>query len=485
MVLFCCALYILKDGNHVSAVYTPLTVLFFFGLCALSLPGENKKVLWGAGLFVVALALRSVALRVWQIRLTSDALATFDLARLLRSARFADWGELINATAYGNDWSAQLPYVIYETFILRVFGDSVLFVQIVNMLFSSASVLFAYLIAGAIFGYGRRAALAGLLMAFNPTAVLMTAFTANQHAATCLFLVALWFSIRKPISAGPLNAAVAGFFAALSHLIRPEMFILLIAVAVCAAYEAIREKSAKTAAVELALFVCLFFAVILPAYAAVDRTANDAPNSAFLYKLAVGLNDETDGKYNLEDYAAAGDGESLKERIKERLRIGPIGLAKLMARKTLFQFSSYDYWNLHTDLSGTLIPGGKAQTFLAAKVFYPATQGFALLLMLFAGVDLLAGLRGDKRPILPAVVFFGFVLAFALIEVQQRYNYPMLPLFSVWAAGGAHALLSPSGLAFVRGVRENKIVSAVVYLIMLLLALAFFTGNGEFIYEAF
>ena len=486
LVLFACSIYILGDGRHISIVFTTLTVIGFSGVCILSLLCENRKLFWSAALLIAAFLLRLIFLSVWQISLTSDALTKFTLAHQLAHSPLSQWRGLVGATEYGAEWSVHLPHVLFQTVILKLGGGSAESIHYFDALLSSLTVLLTYHVAGKIFDYDRRAALAGLLMLFNPTSVMMTGFMTNQHAATCLLMLGIWLYMVRPVRAKYVSELLCGAAFAASHLMRPEMQVVIIAVACLAAYDMLDLKAAirngsshsfETSSKHIweificaALIVAVFFALTTVSGLVLTRFIGAAPpDSALLYKVTVGLNQESLGRYNYADYVLASDKEALRGLLAERLAANPLSLISLMIRKVLFQFSSYDYWNLHYDLNGTLILGGRLQQMAATHAFYPVTQGYAFLLMIFAGICLCR--KSNPAPLLHSVIFMGFVLTFAIIEVQQRYNYLMLPFFSIWAAEGVTRTLLADRINTLKRIGANKVVQILIYALMICMAI--------------
>jgi len=95
-----------------------------------------------------------------------------------------------------------------------------------------------------------------------------------------------------------------------------------------------------------------------------------------------------------------------------------------MYKKLLFQFSSYNYWWIKAD------KGGNLRQYVTDNAFDPILQTYMLLILFFAFLNTIFK-RNDKEAMLLYIIFIGFLMTFAIIEVQERYSYLMIFLFTI------------------------------------------------------
>ena len=391
-----------------------------------------KKTLFVV-LAVLALVLRIIFVFLWRIEPESDFLITYDLSRMLAQTRFDGWSAALKTAGsiYSAQWSAHMPFVVYQAFIMKIFGAYAAPVRIVNAVFSALTCVFAAGVSREI--SGRNAAFFTLfIMALNPLALFFIPVLTNQHAAVCFFIAAVWVFYARPLKNKYARAALCGALTALSHLLRPEMYVVIIAAAVWVLFGDGKKEKIKKAA-RFAVFTAVFFAVLLSADFALSRggiTERSVLEGNLRYKLAVGLNYETTGTWSEADAELIFDEQKCAEAIAERLE-NPAKTAALIVRKTAYQFGSYVYtWSMKDD-------------FVSNEIYRRLSSAVMAVVGVLAAAALVMCVKNKEKAarLLPlAVVLAGYIAAFALIEVQPRYNYLIVPLLVIFAADGAGML---------------------------------------------
>ncbi len=384
--------------------------------------GKTAVIVFAA----LALILRVFFVFLWKIEPESDFLITYDLSRMLAGIPFREWGAALakSGTIYTGQWSAHMPFVIYQTLILKIFGESALAVRLVNAVFSALTCVFAADTARRI--SGEKAGFVTLFItAVNPLSLFFIPVLTNQHAATCFFMAAAWTIYSKPVKNKYINAALCGALTAVSHLLRPEMYVVIIAAAVIAVAEGAGERRIIKNAARFAVFAAVFFAVLFAADGVLS--ANKITNQSVLsgnlkYKIAVGLNAETTGTWSEPDAELIFDEEKCGEAIEERLE-EPAKIAPLIIKKLAYQFGSFVYtWSMKND-------------FISNEIYRRLSSAVMAVAGICAAITLLLG-RERRKKIFPlAVILALYMAAFAVIEVQPRYNYLLVPLIIIIASG--------------------------------------------------
>lgn len=390
-----------------------------------------KRWLWAA---VAACAvLQGTVLLLWTIVPVSDFQLTYDLSAALYRVPPSEWGSVLNqiGTDYNGLWSAHLPFLLYQTLVFEVFGKSVTALQGMNLLESVLTCLLAAQTAKSLFG-DKAGALAGWLFALNPTVLFFVPVLTNQHIATMFFMIALWAYFNRPFQRETLNGVFCGLALALSQLMRPEMYLVLIAFVVCLIYKLLgRPRPRKKQIFKQILFVAVVFAVFFGCIWGLNEilirsgTIHGSLFSGNLqYKLVVGLNQETGGLWNAADASLLYVPEQLGQTLSQRLS-DPVSVVVLMVKKILYQMGSFGYsWSYIDRVSPAV-----------QKFYICISQAGGSLLALSSGAAILLRPSHRKRQALLLVVMAGFIAAFSLIEVQARYNFLFFSLFAVTAAG--------------------------------------------------
>lgn len=387
---------------------------------------------------VIALGSRLLMLAVWNLPPQNDFLTTYEIALRLSEVSFWQWGSVLSdiGQLYRDYWCVHMPFILSETAVLKIFGGGYVSIQIVFAFFSAGSCVLTALLGEKVFGK-RIGILAGLLYIFQPTALFFTSVLSNQHMAVFFCLFGLYFIVAKPLKSRAANSILAGTALAFSQLARPEMYVVLVAVACYEIYVVLtvwRNDNTKivalikTAVLKMASMFFIFFAILLLCNVVLTGTGlikGSMFEGNFSYKIAVGMNAESQGEWNASDAEVCNDSEELNRRIRERLQ-QPGKLAALVLKKEGVLLGSYDYGWCTEGKSG----------YIAEKFFPLMSEAYMLLILLCAIAACIYGFKSNpKEQMLLELFLFGFFLIFALIEVQNRYNFLFLPALCILASG--------------------------------------------------
>ncbi|MDD6483888.1 MAG: glycosyltransferase family 39 protein [Clostridiales bacterium] len=423
-------------GSTVSAiVHTYITwgsfltgaavlVIVSIVMCAMLQLAAGERT-WKFGFFALAAAFlaRAAAVMLWKIEPESDFALTYELSRLLAATPPDRWGTALDecGTIYNTIWSAHMPFIIYQSAIVRLFGPSVIMLGMVNALWGTVECAVAAALAKCLFG-AAQGANALLFMAFNPVCIFFTPVLSNQHPAVCFFLMAVYVLCRRPFGKLWLGALLAGIMLAIGQLLRPEMSAAAAGLTVYIIYEGICDKKKLYSLLCCVLLLMSFF--VLPA--TVDKELSDEGiiHNSMLeqnmkYKIAVGLDKETEGGWSAENEALLYDEDKLDAVFNQRLRnLSP----PLLIRKVIYQFGSYVYtWSMKSEEHPVI-------TSLAVRRAASAMMG---MLCVFACMTMVFD-NEKRRSIAALFMTLGVYMAvYALIEVQVRYNYTVIPIITI------------------------------------------------------
>jgi len=150
----------------------------------------------------------------------------------------------------------------------------------------------------------------------------------------------------------------------------------------------------------------------------------------YKYKVAVGLNAESNGRWNEADSQLAYDEVALDGLIKERTQ-NKLDLVVLGAKKIMHQYGTYNYdWCIEAKTGN-----------FARKWHEPLTNGTMLVILLLCFFKVIMSIYNkSRREVLLLVTMLGYFLIYTVIEVQNRYNYFMIPIFVIFASGALEQL---------------------------------------------
>ena len=404
------------------------------------LPVPRHAGLWAA---LLCFAVNLVWVLVIRIEPFSDYKEYWDVARAL-----AQGMEIPDAW-----YVAMYPHILGTATVLsaliRVFGESVFAVTVLNVLLTSASAYLVWLLCRELLS-GRAAFLAALLWAVTPCKLMLNSLVFSEPIYT--FLILLFFLLflrleKRMRSASPWPAVCGitalGLLLAAINLIRPIAAILLISVALWLVFlrggEARNLRRWALWLVALAAMLGLYRGAGALWDGHVENRLGQEIASVPWYNIYVGLNEETGGRYTdadmdlltayLKQGMSADEAQkSMIPHVKERLASG-IDYPKLLGTK-LFSFLGND------ELGGYTYRFTRSERFVkigmaVCNVFYYGVllAGFAGLVNQFRSRSLGAGL------LLP-LFFLGLTLAHMLVEVANRYHYSLIPVLIIFAAHG-------------------------------------------------
>ncbi|PEK15181.1 ArnT family glycosyltransferase [Bacillus toyonensis] len=124
----------------------------------------------------------------------------------------------------------QLPFIIYESIVIRIFGDTVFVLQLFNILFCTGTAFLIYRIAAMFFGEecGR---IASVFYALYIPNIFMSSLLAPESLAICLFYFACYILLYKGLD-HPYMWVLSATLFAFSNMLFPMGLFLSIFIAV-------------------------------------------------------------------------------------------------------------------------------------------------------------------------------------------------------------------------------------------------------------
>jgi len=381
---------------------------------------------------------------------------------IIRIEPFSDYDKywqvaisLATGTEIEDAWYiAMYPHILgtasFLSVFVRVFGQSVLMVSIVNVLLTTLSGLLIFYITLDIKDK-ETAAAASLLWAVCPCKLMLNSLVFSEPLYTCLILLFLFMLLRlhRDISADSkywwmciVEGSLLGFLLQCINIVRPIAGILLIALFIWLLL--LRGAELKN----LRLW-CSWAFVLLPflfMYSAIGNMWTDhvarlvgmEPAAMPIYNIYVGFNEATQGQWSPEDM------DLLFSYMSQP------GVTPSMAQESLIPLlqermsSGIDYFRLFSSkliaFMGNDELGGYTYRFTRPEMF--VKLGMVIGNVFYYGVLLLAvcGLVGMFREkqrssvlMLPLYVL-GLTLAHMLVEVANRYHYSIIPMIIIFAA---------------------------------------------------
>lgn len=467
--------YIVRDEVFSTPMFGRL-VLGYAGVFALFAAliyvagrrGKSHPVVWGIGIFCVALALRLAVYQVIVYTPESDFQNYYRMGVAFAQGDYA----CIAETSAGYHIPEFSGLGVINGLLMTAFGTNLRSFQLVQCVVTALTCVVIYGIARHI---DRRAApAAGLLFAFYPANIFYSQVTSNQHLGVLFSLLAVLLLLSAKEPEQTWKALCFGFAAAVALLIsqfsHPSTATTLLAFALYLLTSAIaarkqRKKCARTLLVAVVLMAA-FFGLHAAANAAMTRAGlldeEALANSSYLAKIVIGLNPDTEGAYSESDWGAI-YAQPADERnsfclalIRERLEQND--LPDLMDLKILRMWmvkdASFDWATRGTDNMDTVSDSFAVQFDAFTRAYILLDFFYVAAVYLFAWIGILLRRRENGALDLLLWVVLGWMGVHLLIEIQTRYRYLAMALLMVMATVGlARVFAAPGKLA---GMRKNK-----------------------------
>lgn len=373
-------------------------------------------------------------------------------------------------------------YSLILSVVYRIFGTDIIVAKVFNVILSVATAFIIYKMGSKLFSE-RAGRIAGFVFSFWPAQIMYNSVAASEHVFMFFFMLAAWFfALIRPDDNKARNyilAAVSGSMIALAYLIRPVSMVLLPILIFCLFLfqeagvpgkskkhnkkrigSEINGKSSKFKKVyeaswrfitgnkfkiSLTMLACAVITV-----AVIDLTVGNLIGvrlwkSSSGFSFYIGTNYESSGMYSAKDEEIIQEfnfdfeevhGQATRRAI-ERIISQPMNFLRLIEKKFIIQWTNEDYgyyWSMYelynvNNVSGFVLSHPRA--FLGiTQIYY-----IAIIILAAAGT-----LYAKKHQVYPAtaiyLLFFAFVAAHTLFEVQSRYHYPILPFLILLAGFG-------------------------------------------------
>lgn len=399
---------------------------------------SNKVFLFS--LFLISLLSKTFwIIKIDSVPLGGDFRIIYDAAISLSNGDYS-----FMQSEHFSSWIYQLGYAIYQAIIIKIFGEGVLPIKLLNAVYSTGTTALIYLVAKEVYSEfsGRVAA---LLYSIYLPSITTTSVLTNEHLSTLLFYIGLYLIIIHY----PPNRHydyLAGILFPIANIIRPLGSIVLTSVFMYILIQGTLTGLKANSKIILnrlsKIFLSYYIVYYVLSLLVIDMGITRYPlatNREPYWKFAIGLNHQTAGGYSQEDKDFVlqfpigeernrAEKELIKERIKDKKKIFILFKNKFermwgeSAKSTYFAFYGTDYHYL-------------LQTMLNYEGFiHHIIISLCIISILFS----IFHKRGIH--LLFFFLLFLYVGIHLLIEIQDRYRYFVFPLFCIIAGNGAHII---------------------------------------------
>ncbi|MBN2853684.1 MAG: glycosyltransferase family 39 protein [Clostridia bacterium] len=435
------------DGKLLFLIFAVFLILLFIINTKVKV---NDSVIL-LGLFLLAFILRTGYILAVDIDQVSDFKVMLDGAVMLSKGdlTFTKW-------PYYLKWAYQLGFTSYQAIILYLTDGSVMALKLMNSLLSSGTCLFIYGIVKMLSGK-RAATIAGAIYAFNIPAIAMCPILTNQHLAVFLFVSSFYFFLKY--SENMIKGAIfAGVLVGTGNIIRPMGVIIVLTMIIFRFFTTDMKKKGelKKSSMALIAFIAIYFAIQLSAsviFIGSGLSDTGLSNQDPYWKLVVGLNIETGGRYSQDDLTAINqisdqaERESYEKNLIIKRISDPFKLIGLFSEKTRYLWGDIDEtinWSLNEAKSGSRIFSYVSKSSLEQFLKYSgkATDTILYIFMLITLVYSVfhKDIYQKRNILLFIILFFVFFAIHLLVEIQFRYRMFIMPYVIIIAVHGGRIM---------------------------------------------
>lgn len=435
-LMFLNAFHLAKEDNNLffSKTWKLVAVFVFF----IALGKTFIKIKVSPKLFLIGLLLFAFSLRLlWVLNIEITPISDFKLM-LETAMKLNENNEntvILNET-YFNLWPYNIPFTIYESFILKI-TNSIFILKFLNILFGTGIVGFIYLLTKKLFNENS-AKMAGIIVCFFPPFIIYSGILTNQTISMFFLLAGLYLLINKN------KLVLSGICLGIGHIFRPIGLVFIVGVVVYFLFTFITKneysiKEIKNKIIDFSkIFIPYQFIISLTSlFLILGNFSNHSLyyNPASNYKLLVGLNHETKGGYSAEDSNLLFSSyksnfkETAQEKIKERL-------SDTNELKLLFQEKFKTMWSTED------------ASFFWANWYDENTRDLSEYMWVFILFLVSSSIFINRKNNLSSSIgmiysFLGmFIIIYLAIEIQARYRYEIYPFFIIIAGNGLSVILT-------------------------------------------
>ena len=366
----------------------------------------------------------------------SDFKTLYDISEdLCRNGNFSD-----ESMRYLNAYNFQMPFVVVQSFFLWI-CNKIVFLKLINVLLSFGTILLMYRIMLRI-SEKKDAQICTALYTIFINPILYNNILSNQHLFLFLGMLAFdlvgedkFFRNKKII-----KFCIIGIIFGIANLIRPEALLcVLTIICYCIYCFLLKKSSLKSTLLKIIIFVLTYLLVsTLPM--TISRKLGIIENKAeteTFYKIALGLNYDSDGKWSSDffnEYLCQ-EKSTLRQYELEKIKCGisDSRLIELFEKKIYIFWNSFDSgWSLDY-LTDKYI----GNTSIMVSDFKMYIEEFDMVIWFFVLIcAFFAKSQENEERNLYKIYLIGAFLAYLFIEVQGRYGFIYRPFVFILASAG-------------------------------------------------
>lgn len=327
--------------------------------------------------------------------------------------------EIINGTNNYKDlpyfvyWGYQMGHVIYQALLLSI-CNSVTFLEIVNCITTSLTVVFIYLICN-IHSSNKSSKIVSIIYSFFPFPLFMNSVLSNQQASLLLILIATYLLLKINYNKYISKSIIIGLLLGISNILRSEAIVIIFSIFIYTLLS-LRKTLWKKPLISFGLILLIYLSIFNCTSLTLKITnisQNGLENKNPAWKFVTGLNFDTNGSYSEEDAATYSTNYDLAKqevinRIKDYKKLPNLFLKKI---KKLWTKSDL-YW-----------PLGHISNKSLYNYLTVLNQYFIYFFIILSLMSLTNIFHFNRTCTLFLIILLTYFIVYLFIEVMPRYAY--------------------------------------------------------------
>lgn len=426
--------------------FIPIIAIYFVCFKIFSKIENKNLTLYRVVLFIFSIIIYGV----WNIYAKTPAVSDYkvliDGAKQILNGTFANLS--FDKSNYFYFYNFQTGFVAYLALIMKIFGQRLLYLKLIEIIIMSLTNILIYEIASKVYSrkVGVVASIVYTLLLFN---IAGASIVNNQHISTFFNVLAIFFFIKKKWQYNVLS----GICLAIAIILRPSSIIFAIAFILFLIWKLLLNKLKDWKKTIISLFtiiIMLLGVVKIFDFEMVNKGL--VPNSAVMgnvkyFKIVLGIYggsifgyktenaEKTQLYFDLEhmnfDYEAYNNLSKLM--LIDQLKNHFDARVKYVIDKMIIFCGGYDS---QIDYAGEDIQDSNT----AQVIKYAGYSQYILLLISAVSISLICILKNDNLQYeskneywdsLFKIIFIGYFLIHIPIEIQTRYRYDQYVMLSI------------------------------------------------------
>lgn len=339
-------------------------------------------------------------------------------------------------TDYFAKWAYQTGFMAYLLALIKIFGHTILPVQILNILYQLITILLAYCINLKIFNNVKMARIGTFLLIIDFDWFALSSQADNQYLGSMFFLLTFYLILQDKY----WSYLLAGISLALGAIVRPIGPVIIAGIIVFAFFYKIisNNKFHLTQVWKLLITLLVYFLVFNSAGLLIKSSGLNQyglSNRDSGWKFVIGLNHATNGTYDqalFDEINIGKNNEQITTKEKQIIKQEASYLTNNHQWLNLFQNKISTSWSGSTDALDFTGLNKKISNASYTKITWLGYLG-SIMIIIFSWIGSISFFKTKHQHGLYLLILplLAFAVAQLFIEVQGRYRIEFIPILSI------------------------------------------------------